>query len=355
MMGPLFTIETNLHFPRVAVATDPEIGDVARAFGFDGIDSVAQIEKRNRRSRLFRVHSGNRRVMIRAVPQEIQPTTEIQCMIAAMVEPEMTVVPLRTRSGSFTHVSGRSAWMAYDEVKGRVFSGSVEHVPTIIETAARLHHALAKINSTLSAAARARLPVRVHAVEEWPELFRRLALEAQDVRWDKLRIALGGDGRAILSGGRDVIEEALRSASDLLSSTPVSLVHADLQHANVLMRSGRPIFLDVEDIGFDGLEIALAHAAFKLLRHSAYVGRATCDEIAGGAIPAVCALLARSGYAIETPHDLWRYGAFRILSDVYAICRLWLDEGDDSLLFDLEKRVHNLFELRTLTGERHGS
>jgi aminoglycoside phosphotransferase (APT) family kinase protein len=126
------------------------------------------------------------------------------------------------------------------------------------------------------------------------------------------------------------------------------VVHNDLQHANILINKAKPYFLDLEDLCLGSPNLAAAHCIFKLLRHAVFGGARLGDmQAAADKLPAL--LCAHRCWSADQS-SLRAHMAYRIWADIDLICQVHL-KGNSSYLYDLEKKICNLFELDLLLGE----
>lgn len=341
--GRLFRVETNRGFAWHPTAPSPALVAAARGFGHQPPGEVFVLSKPSPTSALYRFASGGRRLILRSVDCAYRDSTELQCRAVTAIAYPNVIKPLLSGRGSYTVEAGGRAWMAYPEQPGEVFPGRGGRAEVVIAEAVRLENELARVAPQLGDCRR--LPVVHHRPERWPRFFRELT--GTDRYAALLRTHLSPDSRAVLQADRD----AITGWADDLVALPVAagrrLTHNDLQHANVLVSERGPIFLDLEDVCFESPEVALGHAIFKLLRHTVYIGDQRLEK-ACALVPPVLRGLRDTGFAIGDAADLFAYGAYRILSDIWEIVALSVEHGDDSALYDLEKRIHNLFELHFL-------
>ena len=165
--------------------------------------------------------------------------------------------------------------------------------------------------------------------------------------------ALNESTRSLITINGTIFTKLAINSRQLIQNSRPKLVHNDLNHANIVIHQGQPRFLDLEDIVFEIPEMAITHALFKLLRHKIYQKHASLKEMQIF-VPTLISHLNEHGFAIKDSASLFHFGAARIISEIHTICMWFIENNDDSLLYDLEKKFHNLFELWLLTGPTHG-
>lgn len=339
----LFCIETNNEFTWHNIEITPAIEEVACAFRLSPIYELAVINKRNPNSSLYQVKSERGDFILRSVASVQRATTERQCHLANAVPYQNIVKPLRASPGSYTLTTEDKTWMVYAEKKGGIFSGTDCPVIEVIEQAIKLEQAFSILESSLLNLEKEHLPTVQHHPEQWLDFFRRLT------RPEKLRempfVHLSPTTEQLLSENKDAVMKWVESSADLPLGENIGLTHNDLQHANVLIDSGQPFFLDLEDVCLENREIAISHAVFKLLRHTVYTKAESAMHLRAAVVSSVINALALNGFRICDRRDLFLYGAYRIVSDIWEIVDYTHQYQDESQLYDLEKRIHNLFEL----------
>jgi hypothetical protein len=333
----LYTIETNDEFPLEAVDVSL-LRSVAAAFGASQLTNATRVRKRNPGSTIYRVEASPAPLMLRAISADLAELTERQCELVFDLPFEDIIKPCRSATG-FTVSKDNLCWMAYPALDGTLFDGRNCSVERAVEKAIGLLDVLGQ-NAWTSSLVKVR-----HRPDYWPDTMKMLC--------DPLRLCGDPAIAAALSPpmvefiGRKA-EELVRwaeEARDLDGQRSLVVVHNDLQHANVLVAAGQPRFLDVEDIMYEDPRIALGHAAFKLARHAIFTGATTAEDIRKVFVPWLRTRIAGTRY-----HPFLPFARFRILSDIAEIV-LWCQERrHPSQLYDLEKRLANIFELDDLFG-----
>lgn len=312
----LYRIETNTGYAWHP-AEPAVVAEVADAFGLARPTTVARLEKPNAASQLYRAAAH----IFRAAPIAEAAAVERQAEILGRVDYAHVIKP-RART------IGDRVWTVYPERRGELFDG-VNCTP---------EHAIAEGLNLLAALAAlevdtALLPGVPHAPAAWPAF-------VGGVRGDS------PETTALLDANRSELVE-LAERIGALARRP-TLVHDDLNHANVLVVEGRPFFLDLEDLRLEDREIAAAHAVFKLVRHAVYTGAVDPADARGRVLPACLHLLDDRGFAAGDAAVFFELVAYRIVSELHRM--------DASSRYDRDKKVANLFELYDLLhdGSRAG-
>lgn len=347
----LFTLESNENYGLAPQPLSSEMRSVADHFGIPEPSAVARVEKKNPFSDLYRLSTPTGTFMLRATDPSGTAVVEAQSLVAANVAPPM-IAPLRGEEGRFVWVSAERVWIAYPAIDGELYDGAELALGMILEVAGEL---LLAIDATTKRVLPdpSVLPRTPHRPRLWSAWFEILTQPDMLIR-DHSNLA-----RHVNDSTLEVLAQEREAVLDLVgiiaaeTIDPSTTVHNDLNHSNILTNNGEARFLDIEDICFEDRGVAMSHAVFKLARHAVYRRHRSAREV-GAELPSI---LASIGVRCDVPDTraLFRRGAFRIVSDIFEICAYTTEQGSDSQLYDLEKRIHNLFELAELTGTRLGS
>ena len=340
----LFKIETNVNFQWTETGDlilEESVRSAAACFGIPAVSKIQEIKKRNTLSRLYRFAGKDRDIVLRAAASGGEETLETQCRIAAELRGTAILKPLRSSHGRFVYSNHGRAWMAYAYLPGEVFSGSADSLPGVAGDCIQLLVSLADCGKPVG------LYCMAPSLAGWPQwLFPWLEQAAfekkpfRDFISPATRILLKKNAAAILRLAREIASESVISE--------VRLTHNDLNHSNIIVHNGRASFLDVEDICYENMNIVLGHCLFKLLRHSVYEGAQSAGEIRQSFLSALLPWIPKNRFTLHGPEDFYRWGAVRILSDIQMILTRIQNPKTVFRPTDLEKKIHNLFELHCL-------
>lgn len=343
----LFVIETNKDFLWSAVPFTPQLHDACHAYGIRDVTGAQRVEKRNKSSELYLIVCNHGRYILRAVAPELKQQTEVQCEIVDFLLKKNIIQPLRSTDKHFTAICHGALFCAYREIHGEIFNGENCPLEFLLEEVIDFENALQEMQPRIPAEHLAALPRMSHRPEKWAAGFEQLCDPAWVAEQQFISTALSDQSIELIKSNRSFFVSCINLLAK--SELKPALVHNDLQHANVLVSRGVPSFLDIEDICLESREIAIAHAVFKLLRHACYSGKADPQELRKTVVPTQIKNLAASGFGISSALELFQYGAYRIVSDIWEITDYTLCNQSAREVYDLEKRIHNLFELYELT------
>ena len=340
-LADLFTIESNVGFDRVPVDVR-DIAVVAGAFTANPVSRTFSVSKPSPTSVLYQVDCGSDlTLMLRGATPETLSVLRAQCNVANRLPQGICIRPiLMLDREDYVFSFKDMVWIAYRYHPGEIYDGETDRFESILENVFQLETALEIIGTELPESDLASLP-RLHPDNEaWPELLDTLCAATPG----PLTIGLGETARGLLRNNRVQIREAAKRSAARLNSAHLKLVHNDLNHANVIVASDGISFLDIEDIVFSVPEISIAHAIFKLLRHRVYKDQINL-EVARRELAGVVKRLRRERWDLSSASLLFDYGVYRVLSDIELITTFVEKSDGAGLMYDLEKKIHNLFEL----------
>ncbi len=339
----LFTIETNVdhRWHPADSACLPE--RVRAAFDLPSVASVEAVAKPSTSSEIFRVPCGDGWTIMRSVDASLAGRTELQARILNDIPFGRISKPQATQSGAYTCITRGRVWLAYAFVDGATYDGQNLATDVLVGDAVALLQDLDRWFTTRSPGEdTSALAQPRHAASSWAELPELLIAP-------ETGIVLSEGTAQLLRSCRAELEESVSLAVAWFERlTPATLVHNDLQHANCLARQRASFFLDVEDICLESVEVSLAHAVFKCLRHGVYLGTRSLADVASSLSRDVFPRLEQAYPALTSHEALQGYGMIRVVSDLWSICES-LRRGSSHGTYDLEKKIHNLFELNILT------
>ena len=347
----LFHIETNSDFHWKQIDITNVLTEVAKKYGFRHVTQASIVQKLNHNSVICRMVTDQGNFILRSVSSDEETVVETQCDIVISVAYPSIIKPIRQENGKFSCVLNNRVWMAYPEQKGNIFSGKECSVEIIIKEAIALENALQDVEQVIPFEKKRKLPIVKHHPEEWMPFFNTITNSTEQTNPPFIDENLSAEGKKSLWKNREFISSCVGKAAQLPIGNQLGLVHNDLQHANILICDHRPFFLDIEDICFENREIAIAHTVFKVLRHTIFSGTNNVAELRQTVVPRVIKLLGLEGFKIYGPTDFFLYSSYRIISDIWEIVRYTLHFQNESQLYDLEKRICNLFELYLLLEE----
>jgi hypothetical protein len=339
----LYSVETNLVFDKKEAKVEHVPEAVLAAFQIPVPLHVKCIEKHNLFSRIYVCQSEIGEVVFRSTSASEKKLLEKQCEVFSSLSKGVVLNPLKNSNGTFVTINCELAWTAYPYVDGNLYGGEPDEALNAFEHCLQVAYQLKSTGEHLSGREANIFPQVSLDPVSWGNALNHLMHDLAK----PLLEALGEDLHEFLVSQE---EKLVRLIQDLYSRqlSPTSLVHYDLQHANIVMSKPKPTVIDLEDVYFAPFEVALCHCAFKLARHVVFVDAVHKPWVISKLVPAMTAKLMPVG--IRSNAELFEYSAIRTLNDIAYIFHLYNDKGKDFVLYDLRKKVLNLLEAADLTG-----
>ncbi len=336
----LYSIETNLEFPTSLVSATPELCEVLDAFGYVSLYEVRVVKKTNSNSSIYFCSCVGEELVVRSSDVSHGSMLEVQCQILDSLPDGAGLRPLMNRFGNYCFHSKDKVWIVYPYIRGVLFDGN-DKIGQVV-----LRQCLDVIENLR----------RIRIAEDQRELLPRVNFDADG--WyrsieffcapndEDVTSALGPDLYFFLVTARGPLLDLVdRLAKRKL---PVSeITHYDLQHANVVVTPYGPQIIDLEDIYFAPPLVSACHAAFKLARHIVFADRVKRRSVMRGVIPAFMRQLEPFG--VKRLVDLFEISAIRTINDLNGIRVNILENNQLAVLYDLRKKMLNLFEVADLT------
>ncbi len=342
----LFHIETNVNFEWVPLSSHPDsrdeaVGQIARCYGISTTGRIFEMKKRNPGTRLFRIQDGNRHYVLRAAPLKEAGFLEQQCEILSRLASGKFLMPWRSCEGSFVVCFGDAAWILYPYLEGAVWDGAPSSLNILFSTAfgalEELKHDEPE-SGLLCAIHRNTMGFKLTQGFFQDQLF----LQAP---FDRL---VSDKTAAMLRKWTGELAAQVQKSASLEVTDDVALTHNDMNHANFILTGSKAVLIDIEDLCFESVRIAAAHCIFKLVRHSVFTGAVNLTQARNRLLPAALDLAGKAAVGFSGVGDFRQYALFRIISDIEYILEKIQIRKAVPMPVDLEKKIHNLFELELL-------
>ena len=341
----LFNIETNREPSNAKVGMAEIPSQVIQAFGLPPSIKIFELTKGNPYSRIFEYHTPRNVYIIRSDTLSKHQQLEVQASILSDLSPNMTINPLRNVEGDFICQAGPKAWMTYPKLPGHQYNGNPALLSILLTRSIQLHQELEAISHCKNTSVL--LPKCAYAPENWYKIWDWLLGCPVNDYQVRLQQAIPSSLKEFIMSNRIEFDESVHESMVLHLEN--DLVHYDLQHANILISGeGSVYFIDPEDIYWSDKRLAIFHGVFKWVRHCIYVDaksrtfvmnwlRSDCIEI--------IEMELKEAFCLN---NIRIYCQFRTLSDLYNLCNAVIHNGQVELLYDLEKKIQNLLEIRSL-------
>ena len=356
----LFSIETNNNFTQKPINIIPDMYFLAEKYHLGSLKKIYSIVKHNKDSYVFKMITNNGTYIARSVKckdgysdcrtlsdESMQKLLELQCSILSKVHFENIIKPIINVDNHYTQKKNDNVWMLYPYVEGELFDGQI-HPGDIVMKALELNTRFDNLElSNGFYINRELFPVLDYRPTEW-----KTFVESLTGSYAKIPIPqkyLSVESQQLLKMNRDYLIEVTLDIQNLDDINKTHLNHYDLQHANVLLSNDKIVFLDIEDIYYANRKIALSYTIFKLLRHIVYMRKKTLQEVLDQYLPDILSTLEKNkSIGLASVKDVFLYGMYRLVGELFSICDHFMSKRDGKYLYDLEKKIHHLFEYNLL-------
>ena len=131
----------------------------------------------------------------------------------------------------------------------------------------------------------------------------------------------------------------------------MQVVHADLNHANVIVNKSKVTFLDLESIRLGSFNVAISFLIFKLTRHSIYKKKITLKKFKNSILDKILNILNKNNIKLDKKKII-QNSTYKILTDLELITSQIKNKNFENF-YDLEKKLHNLVEIRYMFDDEY--
>jgi len=348
----LFSIETNTGFSFNKKDIDREIIYITSAFTSNKPILAEQILKPSPTSTLYKIHLENGIIlMIRGASIASTNLISAQCELIELLSSNMFIEPLRTKESKWVFLSKKYAWMAYTHIPGSIYDGNNCDLNILLNSFINFETSISFASKKLPDRYKKHIPTQIHRVSDWVSFYEKL-LDSPLTVLKGIGVELSDLSITFLNTNRNYILELVKETITLIKSSSPVLIHNDINHANIIVKKNNPIFLDIEDIIFEIPEISFTHGLFKVLRHRIYQKQSNEGD-AKILIEKYLPKLRDEGLNIFNKKTFFLYGSARIFSDIFTICMKVIEDNNNDLVYDLEKKIQNLIELNLIIWPEH--
>lgn len=341
----LFSIETNCEPAYVRVARERIPSKVIQVFGLPESIEVAELTKGNPFSRLFEYRTCAGIFIIRKDFSGKRQQLEIQSSILSELSVGLSIRPLRHAENGFVWGDGKECWLCYPKLPGHQYDGNPAKLSALLCRAIKLHRELGSIATHKQLTQL--LPKCSYVPSDWHKIWNWLFDLPKNGFQERLQQVIPLPLKSFFVSGESDFNKSVSESITLPMEE--RLVHYDLQHANILISdTGDIFFIDPEDIYWSDMRLAIVHGIFKWVRHSIYVDMEHRASVIDW-LRNDCIKILEAGLNEPFGMESFRhYSQFRTLSDLYNLCNAVINNGQVELLYDLEKKIHNLLEIRSI-------
>ncbi len=334
---PLFKIETNKNFFLKKIKKNKFFDTVLNNFGINKNYSIYIVNKQSKTSRIYFVKKKNKTFVLRSSTIKQSKYLESQCRLVSGIKGNLYFKVLKGKSG-YTFELNNLNFFLYRKVEGKIFNGKIIHLDYIFNSILILHRSLKKKNILKS-----NLEIKKYKINEIKKNT-NLLTNKRFLNQMFLKKILGQQSKKLIFRNKIYLRNCINKISKInLKEKNLQIVHGDLNHSNIMIRNKRVTFLDLEDLVVDNFKIALSTGIFKILRHVLYKNKNKLGYVSKYCLN-LCKYFIKKNY-FNNHNEVINFCVFRILSDISFIINSF-NLGEKKYLYDFEKKILNLIELR---------
>ena len=245
--------------------------------------------------------------------------------------------PLNNREGVNTITDERQIWYAYKKIRGHIYDGHSVSLQDVLSNYLALNRKLNQVNDGLRSSDIRSLIVKVHNRE-------KTCRELMDaIRWTISQKNQYVDIKGILIKYNCQLKRCIRDLPKL-GARRKRLIHNDANHSNVIIGRG-VTFVDLEDICYEDPRFCVAHCLFKLSRHSVLKGH-SLSRVRKEVEKIFKTNELKS--IVATPKEAYLILERKYLEEIAVILNFVIQHKDVRYVYDLEKKIHNIYEAKKL-------
>lgn len=335
----LYKLETNIDFGLKDINLDIISKKIYQSYKFHELINIKQFSKKNLFSKIYLLKFKNKKkIVFRSCNKEKRKELENQCKALNDLSNSETIKFLLNNDSNLVTDFKDESWIAYEYIEGHVYDGELNNFDFVFDQCVNFSKKLSFYGEGLA--------------DEEKRYFRQIKFDT--FLWkNSIDFILNSNDKKIFNYLSKDLIKILTDNFDILKKIIIELcrkdfgkndlVHYDLQHANLLISKFKVKIIDIEDICYAPINISLSYCAFKLARHIVYKNNENINQVKIKIIPKILEKLSYCG--IKSKNDLFSFAMIRTLNDISMIIDLYKNKKFEFILYDLEKKLLNLFEI----------
>ncbi len=339
----LFTIETNIGFQWINFLLSKDIEHLVNKYYLGEIISLRKINKKSKTSNIFLLETQKGEYILRSSKLELNNKNEFLCCISNQIKNINFISPLKNDEECYATEIGSNSWIIYPKIKGDIFNGSNCSLSKLINYGMKFFKELEIIETFKPLESKKILGINLIDKNKLKSLSKILLNNKKIENLRKLNFIKSSTTKYLIEN-KSLINE-LFCKIDSIELSSINLVHNDLQHANIIIDNEYINFIDLEDIIWSNKKVAFCHFIFKNLRHIIYSNNLLFEKEISKYLETIMSSTYNSDIGINSTEEFFEYSFIRIFSDLSLITESYYLNNDPKFMYDLEKKIHNLFEL----------
>ncbi|TGL45843.1 3'-5' exoribonuclease domain-containing protein [Leptospira perdikensis] len=339
--GVVFSEETNLSFAETSVENESQFTNVVKKYLPEDVFSVKKVSKKNQESAIYILEQKKQKYVLRAFSSADSKTVENRSRLLNLLPEEVMIRPkLLLGQSNYVYNASDLSFITYPYLDGQPFDGNPEKITTIISSAMNLLELLGQQN----------LDTDLNRIDysTWNKDVLTLWKD-KSFFIDKIS---GEVSTPIFTYIKTYYNEIIQELESIIENRNMfssdALVHADLNHSNLVIDGDYVKFLDLEDLCFSNLGISISHCIFKICRHSIFTKQMNLREFKQQFVSKIQPILEQHEFSRKVLPDFNSYGIARIYFDLILITEYYFLKNDRRYMYDLNKKFSNLIEFKRM-------
>lgn len=243
---------------------------------------------------------------------------------------------IKTINNKYIYTYKKNLYLLYDRLSGKIYSGKILEFYQILKKAIALHYEF----NTSNKFTRKIIKNNFKNIENF--IMQNNSLIGSIIKKKTVEFLLKN---------KEFILNQIKKIKIKKSLNDIQVVHADLNHANIIVYNSGITFLDIEDVRNDSLGVALSFLIFKLTRHSIYKNKITLKKFRNVILKKIIKILKNNNIELNRA-KIMEYSMLRTFLDIELIISQIKNKNFENF-YDLEKKLYNLIEIRYMFSNEH--
>ena len=330
----IFKIETNKNFMKIKLQNKKENFIKKKIYNnfilSHKIKSIYSIKKKSTTSNIYEILEINgKKKILRS--SNVSNIYKIQWIIKKinLLNNNYFFNLIKTTNNKFFYTYKKNIFLLYNRIPGVMYSGEISEFYKILKKAILLHFEFKNKNK-----------FKKIKIKKNFKNFQNLIAQKNFF----INSIIRKQTHNLLQRNKKFILSQMKKIQITKNLDDIQVVHADINHSNIIINNSGITFLDIEDIKQDSLSVALSFLIFKLTRHSIYKKKITLKKFRNVVIDKILKILRKNNIKLNKI-KIMKYSFFKLLSDVELIISQMKNRNFQNY-YDLEKKLHNLIEIR---------
>jgi len=337
----IFKLETNFNFKLTKTNNVNIHKKIVEDFGIKSVKKYYKINKKNQNSNIYLLYSKNNSYILRSSSIKDKNQLEEQCIVSDKIKKNLFIKPKKNKNNKFVSSKENLVFIIYKKINGVIYDGDPKRFIKLIKNAIILFKEFKKVKKNKFK----KIKKNKYLLKNDIKLCKNLIKDNFLNHLHNKKIINLKTKKMILEN-KFFLEKNFNLLLNLnLKKYKAQLVHNDLNHSNIIINKNKVKFIDLEDTFYDSQQQAIAHLFFKITRHSIFNKKISIKILKNKYLPKILKLLFNDLKLYKSKTELYLFCILRILSDIAIIIKLYKFKKDSKFMYDLEKKIHNLFEL----------